>query len=161
MSFMEKPSFFQVALAAAVMCLAAIFAVAMFSEWWPIIVTRSPAYIATYHFGSESMMGHGGWKYANPEVYAWTAFAEATAALATLPALWITIVRRRRKGAVALIIICVAYAGISVILGQINWSTRAAPLSTEAPPNKPLQLTIPPQGHWCNIEGLARRRACS
>jgi len=57
---MEKPSFFQVALAAAVMCLAAIFAVAMFSEWWPIIVTRSPAHIATYHFGSESMMGHGG-----------------------------------------------------------------------------------------------------
>jgi len=76
------------------------------------------------------MMGHGGWKYANPEVYAWAAFAEAFAALSTLPALWITIVRRQRKGAVALIIICVAYAGISVILGQINWSTRAALLST-------------------------------
>jgi hypothetical protein len=26
------------------------------------------------------------------------------------------------------------------------------------PPNKPLQRTIPPQGHWCNInEPLVRR----
>jgi hypothetical protein len=123
---MEKPSFFQVALATVVMGLATIFAVTMLGEWWPIIVTRSAARIASYHFGSPSMMGHGGWRYANPDVYAWTAFAEALAALSTLPALWITIVRRQRKGAVVLIIICVAYAAISVILGQLTWSTRAA-----------------------------------
>jgi hypothetical protein len=28
-------------------------------------------------------------------------------------------------------------------------------------PNKPLKLTIPPQGHWCNITEPARRRARS
>ena len=28
------------------------------------------------------------------------------------------------------------------------------------PPN-PLKLTIPPRGHWCNINGPARRRARS
>jgi hypothetical protein len=30
-----------------------------------------------------------------------------------------------------------------------------------APPNKPLKLSILPQGHWCNIDGPARRQARS
>ena len=29
------------------------------------------------------------------------------------------------------------------------------------PSNKPLKLPTPPQGHWCNINGPARRRARS
>jgi hypothetical protein len=116
-------------------------------QWWPIIVSRNPAHIASYHFGSESMMGHGGWKYSNPEVYAWTAFAEAIAATATLPTLWMIIVRRSRKAALALVFICAAYVGSALILGQINWATREALLSLGSTAIKPLQLSILPQRH--------------
>jgi hypothetical protein len=38
----------------------------------------------------------------------------------------------------------------------MTWRNSAIPKS--APSNKPLQRTIPPQGHWCNInEPLVRR----
>jgi len=106
------------------MGVAAFYAVAMLTEWWPIVVARDTVHVATYHFGSASTLGQGGWKYANPEVYAWTAFAEAFAAMATMPMLWLTIVRRSRKAAFALVIVCAVYAGVSVILGQIPWSPR-------------------------------------
>lgn len=112
------------ALAAVVMGLAAFYAVVLLCEWWPIVVARDTVHVATYHFGYASTLGHGGWKYANPEVYAWTAFAEAFAAMATMPMLWLTIVRRSRKAAFALVIVCAVYAGVSVILGQIPWSPR-------------------------------------
>jgi hypothetical protein len=124
MSSTEKTAFPRVALAAAVMIVAVLFTAAMITEWWPIIVTRNAAHIASYHFGSESMMGHGGWRYSNPNVYAWTAFAEASAGTATLPALWMVIVRRSRKAAFALVFICAAYACLAVVLGLIHWTTR-------------------------------------
>ncbi len=124
MSSGDKTSFGRVAVAAAAMIVAALFAVGMLTEWWPIIVTRDAAHIASYRFGSESMMGHGGWRYSNPNVYAWTAFAEAIAALATMPALWMTIVRRSRKAAYALVFICAAYVASALVLEQIHWSVR-------------------------------------
>ena len=107
------------------MIVAALFALMTLSEWWPIIVTRNAAHIAGYHFGSESMMGHGGWRYSNPKVYAWTAFGESLAATATLPALWMTVVRRSRKAASGLVLICVVYTASALALGQIQWTTRA------------------------------------
>lgn len=125
MSSAEGSSSSRAALAAAVMLLAALFAVAMLSEWWPIAVTRSAARIASYHFGSPSMVAHGGWRYANPSVYAWTAFAEAMAALATLPAVWMTIVRRSRKAAYALLFICAVYVACAAVLGRIDWPRAA------------------------------------
>ena len=42
--------------------------------------------------------------------------------------------------------------------GQNPCTMRAG---AAALPNKPLQLTIPPQGHRCRIEWPTRRRACS
>jgi hypothetical protein len=104
------------------MCVAALFAGAVLTEWWPIVVARDSARIASYHFGSLSMMGNAGWRYSNPEVYAWTAFAEAVAALATLPMLWLTIVRRSRKAAIGLTIVCAGYLCASVVLGHVHWS---------------------------------------
>jgi hypothetical protein len=112
------------------MALAGLFAFAMLSEWWPIAIKQDLARIGSYHFGSVSMMGQGGWRYANPEVYAWTALAEAVAAIATMPAIWLTIVRRSRKGALALVVVCAVYLASSVVLGQIHWSARQAGLSS-------------------------------
>jgi hypothetical protein len=124
MSSSEKFPLSRAALAAAVMGVAAFYAVATLTEWWPIAVARDTVHIATYHFGSASTLEHGGWRYANPEVYAWTCFAEALAALATLPMLWRTIVRRSRKAAFALVIVCAVYLGASLVLGRVHWSPR-------------------------------------
>jgi hypothetical protein len=123
MSPSKKFPLSRAALAVAIMGVAAFYAVVTLTEWWPILA-RDTVHVATYHFGSKSTMGHGGWKYANPEVYAWTSFAEGLAAIATLPMLWLTIVRRSRKAATALAIVCAIYAGASLILGQIHWSRR-------------------------------------
>jgi hypothetical protein len=119
----------RVVFAAAVMSLAGLFAFVMLSEWWPIAITQDLVRIGSYHFGSGSMMGQGGWRYANPEVFAWTALAEAVAAIATMPAIWLIIVRRSRKAALALVVVCAIYLASSVILGQLDWPTRPAPLS--------------------------------
>jgi hypothetical protein len=125
MSSKDKTSFSRVAVAAAVMIVAALFAIMTITEWWPIIVTRNAERVAAYYFGSESMMAHGGWRYSNPNVYAWTCLSEAFAAVATLPPLWMAIVRRSRKAVYALAFICALYVGCTVVLGEIQWSRRA------------------------------------
>lgn len=129
MSSTSEFPYARAAFAAAVMCLAGVFAIAMLAEWWPIAIKQDLARIGSYHFGSASTIGHGGWRYANPEVYAWTAFAEAVAATATMAAIWLTIVGRSRKAAMALVVVCAVYLASSVVLGQIHWSARQAPLS--------------------------------
>src|SRR5664279_5386907 len=110
---------------------------------WPIVVARDTVHVATYHFGSASTLGHGGWKYANPEVYAWTAFAEAFAAMATMPMLWLTIVRRSRRAALALVVVCAGYGGVSLILGHIHWSHRKALFR-----NKVTIEALSPRSRW-------------
>jgi hypothetical protein len=131
----EKTAASRIAIAAVTIGVAALFAIMMLGEWWPIAVARSPARIATYRFGTEAMIRQGGWRYANPAVYAWTSFAEAMAAVATMPLLWITIVRRSRKAAKGLILLCVAYAGIAVVLGRAEWTRRTSSLD-ELPARK-------------------------
>jgi len=150
----EKFPFSRAALAAAVMGVAAFYAVATLSEWWPIVVARDTVHVATYHFGSESTIGHGGWKYANPEVYAWTSFAEALAAIATMPMLWLTIVRRSRKAAIALVIVCVGYAAASLILGQIHWSPREGLLRSKSPTE-----ALSPRSRWVQRNEAILREA--
>jgi hypothetical protein len=51
---------------------------------------------------------------------------------------------------------------------ELAWShgRRLAPRISmlslgDVPPNKPMKLSIRPQGPWCNIDGPTRRRACS
>ncbi len=130
----EKASYSRVALAIVIISVAVLFAVTMLSEWSTIIVTRSSAHIASYDFGSESMMSHGGWRYSNPEVYAWTAFAEAVVAVATIPALWMIIVRRSRRAVFALVFICVAYVGAALVLGQAEMGEETRALRFPRPP---------------------------
>ena len=152
----EDPSYSRVALAIVVASLGVLFAVAMLSEWFLIIVTPSAAHIASYHFGSESMWSHGGWKYANPEVYAWTVFAEAMAAVAAIPALWMIIVRRSRRAVFALVLICAAYVGASLVLGQMQWEMRGT-LSQGAAAEHAVEADNPAAGasEWNQEAGLA------
>jgi hypothetical protein len=43
---------------------------------------------------------------------------------------------------------------------EASWLQVALP-SVEPLPNKPMKLSIRPQGHWCSIEGATRRPARS
>ena len=46
-------------------------------EWYVIGLRADKSTIADYHFGSEAMIGHGGYHYSNPELYASTAATSA------------------------------------------------------------------------------------
>jgi len=77
------------------------------SEWWRIAVVADPNAIASYHFGSEAMMYHGGWHYASANIYAWAALAEAfifAAALWLLLKAWRRCSWRYLLGAVAVFV---------------------------------------------------------
>ena len=64
------------------------------SEWWHVAIVADPNTISSYHFGSEAMMGHGGWHYASAKIYAWSALAEAFIFAA---ALWLLVTAWRRS----------------------------------------------------------------
>ena len=49
----------------------------LFSEWFHTGPFASSESIAKYHFGSESMRAHGGWKYDSALVYSTFAWVEA------------------------------------------------------------------------------------
>jgi hypothetical protein len=50
-----------------------VVAFALLSEWWRIGVVADPTVVAQYHFGSESMTAHGGFKYKFAALYSWSA----------------------------------------------------------------------------------------
>lgn len=52
------------------------------SEWYSIGVVADPNTIAKYGFGSEAMVGNGGWYYASAALYAKTALIEGICAFA-------------------------------------------------------------------------------
>ena len=82
--------------AAGVLLLSIGYALLMLSEWWPIVVFRDQVRIEDYHFGSESMIAHGGWKYTTADIYAWTAFMQAALALVVGVAFSVSLYRRSR-----------------------------------------------------------------
>jgi hypothetical protein len=73
----HRTTLVRIASALGVFSLSIGYALLMLAEWWRIAVSSDQAHVADYHFGSESMIAHGGWQYASPALYAWTAFAEA------------------------------------------------------------------------------------
>jgi hypothetical protein len=100
--------------ASGVLVLAALYAILMLSEWWPIVVRSDAVRIAEYHFGSESMMAHGGWKYASAGLYAWTAFAQAALAMITGGAFSVAIFRRSRAALACGWLLVVAWVAASI-----------------------------------------------
>ena len=47
------------------------------SEWWQVGVVRQPSVLASYSFGSEAMLSHGGWHYRTAATYSGVCLAEA------------------------------------------------------------------------------------
>lgn len=99
---------------------AALYAVLMLSEWWPIVVRRDPVRIADYHFGSESMMAHGGWKYASADLYAWTAFSEATLAMVIGGTLSLAVLRRSRLALACGCLLVLGWVAASILAPTVT-----------------------------------------
>ena len=62
------------------------------SEWWQIAIVADPNNLASYHFGSDVMMGNGSWHYASASVYAWSALVEG---FIFATALWLLVIAWR------------------------------------------------------------------
>ena len=75
--------------------LAGLMAAVFLSEWYIVAIRADPHVIADYyHFGSEAMLGNGGWHYATPELYSFTALIEGSVAMAIAAAFAIAVARR-------------------------------------------------------------------
>jgi hypothetical protein len=106
------------AAAAGVLLLSIGYAILMLSEWWPIVVFRDQVRIEDYHFGAESMMAHGGWKYASAGLYAWTAFTQAALALVVGVAFSVSLYRRSRMALACGWLVVVGWLVASILAGR-------------------------------------------
>jgi hypothetical protein len=59
---------------------AGILAAGFLDEWFTVGVVADPTVIDGYHFGSQAMVGNGGWYYATPDLYVTTMLAQGLVA---------------------------------------------------------------------------------
>jgi hypothetical protein len=88
--------------------LAGLLAALFLHEWFTVGVVADPAVIEGYHFGSEAMVGNGGWHYATRELYTATALVEGLVALAVATAFATAAIAR------SVVMAMVAYAVLAV-----------------------------------------------
>ena len=134
-----------------VLAVGALFVAMFLSEWWPIAISRDAELVAKYPFASEHAMSEGGWTYANPELYAWTAFGTAAFALGGTILLASAIIRRSKKLLIGFVAVLALHWGLSQALSRYDWDRRqhlrAATMlndlgATRAPSNPALKLAI-------------------
>lgn len=87
-------------------------AILILFEWFKIGVVADPQEIGKYYFGSEAMVGHGGWKYKSSENYALSAFYEGI--VFTLLASWAgwALIKTKKKHIIA----CLTVLPISYLI---------------------------------------------
>ena len=78
------------------LAVAALLAVVFLSEWVRVAVIADSATVESYHFGSEAMVGHGGWPYRTAALYARTSLVGGLVALVVTGAFVVAVVRRSR-----------------------------------------------------------------
>ena len=97
------------------------------TEWWRIAIVGRDAVVAEYHFGSDSMVGHGGWAYANPQVYGWSVLAFGAVGFAMTWLLRAAILRRSwlRVGLAGLL--CISWWVATAALEHVDWKRHDGP----------------------------------
>ena len=73
--------------------------------------------VDAYHFGSEAMVGAGGWRYASRSLYVGSSALEGTCLVLVAALLILAVVRRRALWAVG------GYLGLAMVLLEVTWST--------------------------------------
>lgn len=93
-------------------------------EAWPILIARDDSVVAEYHFGSEAMIGNGGWFYANPELYAAWMLALGFTGLAVCTLFRKAFLRRSWATAAFGAALPLLYQMAGVCLGDREWERR-------------------------------------
>ena len=75
----------------------------------------TPELVASYHFGSESMVGEGGWPYLSQSMYVVSSGLEGAALLVCALALGVALGRRRASWLVS------GYVGLVVVMVAVYW----------------------------------------
>jgi hypothetical protein len=88
----------------------------LFWEWFRIWAVADPKEIASYFFGSESMVAHGGWKYRSAATYAWSSFVEGTLGLLPI-VMFVRAVQQgsRKKTILAYVVMAMIYLAIAFV----------------------------------------------
>jgi hypothetical protein len=99
------------------LALAAIYGAISLWEWWSIGVVADPATIAGYHFGSESMVAHGGAKYSSAAAYARSSLVNSAGAGALAACLGIAYISKALwlKGVLWV-------AGLALLVASIHYA---------------------------------------
>ena len=111
----RKRLILRIAAAAPGIFLCALLALALGDEAISVGVIADPRVIADYHFGSEAMVGIGGWRYKSAGCYATSAGIEAIAAVGI--AIWLV----RMAQAVSACNYTAAYACLVVLVEFLRW----------------------------------------
>lgn len=98
--------------------------VGLYESWFTVILPDSER-IASYHFGSEAMVGEGGWTYLNPVVYGWTALISGTLGAVALAAVALGLGRRSWPAATAGVVMLLVLFILWERLGTVQWERRA------------------------------------
>jgi hypothetical protein len=106
------------------MAIGSLLVILLVSEWWPIAVAHDEGAVAEYPFASEHAMADGGWNYANPELYAWTALLTAVFMTAGSALLSLAILRRSRALLAGFLVVLFSHWGISTVLSRRDWEHR-------------------------------------
>jgi hypothetical protein len=85
------------------------------AEWIRIGVIANPQEIEKYYFGSEAMMGHGGWKYVSASAYTWSVFGEGLFAGMIGAAFIYGFLRYSKKA------IVIAYFGLALLVAYLRF----------------------------------------
>lgn len=82
------------------LCLVALFEVffaAMWlDEWFKLILIADPSVVASYYFGSESMVGVGGFLYRDLNFYAWYNFVIGCMSLGIAAGIVIAVIKQKK-----------------------------------------------------------------
>lgn len=118
---------FRVGSAALLGVLAVLALVLGVGESWFILVQPDREQVASYHFGSEAMVGSGGWTYSNPEVYGWTSLVGSVVVAGGWVLLSLALLRSSLRLAISGVGIWLVLVLSMAALGRLDWDHRAAP----------------------------------
>jgi hypothetical protein len=95
-----------------VLCLVALFevffATLLLSEWVKLILIADQAVIDSYYFGSESMIGVGGFLYRDLNLYAWYNFVVGCISIVISVGIVIAVIKQKKRMYLWLLAVAVA-----------------------------------------------------